>query len=87
MKQSLKAYRPVLNEPVAFSEFTGSDHSGIKMIAHCSPEYEKKKISQVYEKGKNAVILIGPEGDFTGEELVHCRQKTDLGRSIWEQAG
>lgn len=69
MKQSLKAYRPVLNEPVAFGEFTGYDHTGIKMIAHCSPAFERKKIIDVYEKGMNAIILIGPEGDFTGEEL------------------
>jgi len=69
MKQSLKAYRPVLREPVAFGEFTGYDHDGIKMIAHCSPAHERKKISQVYEKGMKALILIGPEGDFTEEEL------------------
>ena len=69
MKQSLKAFRPVLHEPVAFEGFTGIDHDGIKMIAHCSPAYERKKISEVYEKGMNALILIGPEGDFTGEEL------------------
>ncbi len=69
MKQSLKAYRPVLNEPVAFRELTGFDHAGVKMIAHCSPEYERKKISEVYEKGMNVLILIGPEGDFTAEEV------------------
>jgi len=70
MKQSLKAYRPVLNEPVAFRELTGFDHAGVKMIAHCSPEYERKKISEVYEKGMNALILIGPEGDFTADEVA-----------------
>jgi 16S rRNA (uracil1498-N3)-methyltransferase len=69
MKQSLKAYIPSLNEPVAFSEFINSDHSGTKMIASCNPDSERKKIDQVYEKNSDAVILIGPEGDFTGEEL------------------
>jgi 16S rRNA (uracil1498-N3)-methyltransferase len=69
MKQSLKAYIPSLNEPVTFSEFINSDRPGTKMIASCNPDSERKKIDQVYEKNSDAVILIGPEGDFTGEEL------------------
>lgn len=69
MKQSLKAFRPALNEPVIFCEFINSDHGGIKMIAHCNPAHERKKIDLIYEKTMDAVILIGPEGDFSGEEL------------------
>jgi 16S rRNA (uracil1498-N3)-methyltransferase len=70
MKQSIKAFRPVLNEPQTFDEFITSDISGIKMIAHCNPLHERKKIDQVYEKNRDAVILIGPEGDFSDEELT-----------------
>lgn len=69
MKQSLKAYRPVLNEPARFSEFIAGEHPGIKMIAHCNPGYALKSIARVYEKGKDALILIGPEGDFSREEI------------------
>jgi 16S rRNA (uracil1498-N3)-methyltransferase len=69
MKQSLKAYRPLLNEPVRFSEFMACEYSGIKMIAHCYPGYDLKNIGQVYEKGIDALILIGPEGDFSREEI------------------
>jgi 16S rRNA (uracil1498-N3)-methyltransferase len=69
MKQSIKAFRPVLNEPRTFGDFITSDISGIKMIAHCNPAHERKKIDQVYEKNRDAVILIGPEGDFSEEEL------------------
>lgn len=69
MKQSLKAFMPSLNEPVTFSEFINSGPTGIKMIASCNPDGERKKIDQIYEKNSDAVILIGPEGDFTGEEL------------------
>ena len=69
MKQSLKAYRPLLNEPVRFGEFMAGRHSGIKMIAHCNPGYALKNIGQVYEKGMDALILIGPEGDFSREEI------------------
>lgn len=69
MKQSLKAYRPLLNEPVRFGEFMAGRHSGIKMIAHCNPGYALNNIGQVYEKGMDALILIGPEGDFSREEI------------------
>jgi 16S rRNA (uracil1498-N3)-methyltransferase len=69
MKQSIKAFKPVLNEPVAFGEFIDSDIIGIKMVAHCNHLYNRSKIDQVYKKNKDAVILIGPEGDFSEEEL------------------
>jgi 16S rRNA (uracil1498-N3)-methyltransferase len=69
MKQSLKAFKPVLNEPVSFDEFVSSGKNGIKMIAHCHPRLERNRIEQVCEKNQNAVILIGPEGDFSSEEI------------------
>jgi 16S rRNA (uracil1498-N3)-methyltransferase len=70
MKQSIKAFMPVLNEPVTFSEFVSSERSGRKMIAHCSQAFKRDKIDNVYEKGTDAVILIGPEGDFSDDELT-----------------
>jgi 16S rRNA (uracil1498-N3)-methyltransferase len=70
MKQSIKAFKPVLNEPADFAKFIFSDLSGIKMIAHCNPSFSRKKIDKIYEKDRDAVILIGPEGDFSEEELT-----------------
>jgi 16S rRNA (uracil1498-N3)-methyltransferase len=70
MKQSIKAFKPVLNEPADFAKFIYSDLSGIKMIAHCNPSFSRKKIDKIYEKDRDAVILIGPEGDFSEEELT-----------------
>jgi 16S rRNA (uracil1498-N3)-methyltransferase len=52
MKQSVKAFRPVLNEPIVFDEFITSGNQGITMIAHCSNDSEKYRIGQVYEKGE-----------------------------------
>jgi 16S rRNA (uracil1498-N3)-methyltransferase len=69
MKQSLKAYRPVLNDPLPFEDFINSDHDGLKMIAHCNPVYDRIKINEIYDKNSNAVVMIGPEGDFSEEEL------------------
>ena len=40
-------------------------HSGSRMIAHCSNEPARSRIGEVYSKGNDAVMLIGPEGDFS----------------------
>jgi 16S rRNA (uracil1498-N3)-methyltransferase len=69
MKQSLKATRTVLNEPCLFTDFVQGPLNGRLMIASCSDTYERKKVSEVYKKGENATILIGPEGDFSDEEI------------------
>ena len=70
MKQSLKAMEPIINLPVNFPDFISAKHDGILMIAHCHSEMKRKKISDAYQKGENAVILIGPEGDFSRDETV-----------------
>jgi len=70
MKQSVKAYLPKLNEIVAFRTFisgTASESNG-KFI--CSAEAGKINFLQNrYQKGSDAMILIGPEGDFSKEEI------------------
>ena len=40
------------------------------MIAHCNESYSRRKISDIYSKNDNAIILIGPEGDFSDEEIT-----------------
>jgi len=70
MKQSLKALRPVLNDPVNFDKFMGISSDATMMIAHCRDDMERSKISDVCGKGENAVIMIGPEGDFSEEEIL-----------------
>ncbi|MCE5347722.1 MAG: 16S rRNA (uracil(1498)-N(3))-methyltransferase [Bacteroidales bacterium] len=69
MKQSLKATKTVLNEPCLFHDFINLDFKCNCMIAHCNDSFERSKISDVYSKKDNAVILIGPEGDFSEEEI------------------
>ncbi len=70
MKQSLKAKDTVLNNTVTFNEFISTVNKGTLMIAHCGNETEKKSIGDVCKKGDDAVILIGPEGDFTEDEVA-----------------
>lgn len=68
MKQSLKTYRPLLHPPVFFNDFIGKSLEGTRMIAHCNSGFSRDRIQDVYSRGNDAVILIGPEGDFTKEE-------------------
>jgi 16S rRNA (uracil1498-N3)-methyltransferase len=69
MKQSLKALKPVLNEPVTFDRFIAQPEAGIRMIAHCRSSLNRIKISEVCRKDDDALIMIGPEGDFSDEEI------------------
>ena len=69
MKQSLKAVLPRLSEMEAFSDFVARPFDGQKFIAHCYAEGERKELSEIYRPGENALILIGPEGDFSPEEV------------------
>lgn len=68
MKQSQKAYLPRLDEMQSFSQFVKQKFDGQKFIAHCYPQ-EKPILKEVYKKGMNALILIGPEGDFSEKEV------------------
>ncbi|NLA49246.1 MAG: RNA methyltransferase, partial [Bacteroidales bacterium] len=40
------------------------------IIAHCNHSFSRNSIKDTYLKGENAVILIGPEGDFSEEEIL-----------------
>lgn len=68
IKQSLKARKPVVNEMVDFGRFMQREFAGQKFIAHCY-EGEKPLLKDVLQPGEDAVVLIGPEGDFSREEV------------------
>lgn len=68
VKQSLKAAKPVLNEMTDFNSFIARDFGGQKFIAHCY-EGEKQLLKEVIHPGEDALVLIGPEGDFSEEEV------------------
>ena len=68
MKQSIKAYRPVLNEPTPFADYVTAPRSGRKLIAHCM-ETERTSLKSMVDKECEYTILIGPEGDFSPEEV------------------
>ncbi len=70
MKQSLKAYLPKLNPAVSFKQFLKNiPNEGVqKAIAHCV-DAEKKYLNQILVPAQHYIILIGPEGDFSEEEI------------------
>lgn len=68
VKQSLKARKPVVNEMMDFARFVKHDFAGQKFIAHCN-EGEKPLLKEILVPGEDALVLIGPEGDFSPEEV------------------
>ena len=68
VKQSIKAYHPVLNEPASYAQFMDKGFIGQKFIAHCQ-QTAKISLRDELTKGESCLVLIGPEGDFTPDEI------------------
>ena len=68
MLQSQQFYLPDLQEPQAFDKVIKHHHDPQRLIAHCLPE-QKQALHDVLQPGKDTLILIGPEGDFTPDEI------------------
>lgn len=68
MKQSLKYNKPVVGEMTDFKKFISQERPGEKYIAHCY-DGEKNLLKDIHPAGCDATILIGPEGDFSPEEV------------------
>jgi len=67
-KQSLKAYLPILNPLCSFDELLKNHHASQKFIAHCYDD-DKRLLQNEIQTSKDVLILIGPEGDFSKEEV------------------
>lgn len=71
MKQSLKGVMPEIEEVTSFKKFVeGAAPGSQKFFGYCSKEYPRKDFSKEYAAGSDVVIMIGPEGDFTPEEVA-----------------
>ncbi|MDB5199586.1 MAG: ribosomal small subunit methyltransferase [Chitinophagaceae bacterium] len=88
MLQSQQAWLPTLHEPIKFKEIIKSSTYEKKYIAHCIEE-EKKQLSndainpvQTGTGGQPSIILIGPEGDFTKEEIELAKQNNFIPVSL-----
>ncbi len=83
-KQSKKAYLPVLHPLTSFQDFIQRAHSSSKFIAHCYEE-DKKDLKDLVDQSSDVLVMIGPEGDFSIEEielaLINDYQPVTLGDS------
>ena len=68
MKQSQQSFLPIVNEPIKIKDFFELNVEGKKFIAHCA-DNEKKQLKHSLKENEDAVILIGPEGDFSDTEI------------------
>ncbi len=88
MKQSHKAWKPVLNEMSTFAHFIEQPRAGVKYIAHCYDEIPRVNLFDELRKTPDETemtVLIGPEGDFSIDEVRqavdHGYQSVSLGTS------
>lgn len=91
MKQSLKFTLPKLNEPIKFTDFINQNIDGKICIAHCEPfiknsgqEEEKQLLKDVINPLEKITILIGPEGDFSLQEITKALEKNCIPISLGE---
>jgi 16S rRNA (uracil1498-N3)-methyltransferase len=83
MKQSLKFTLPKINEPVKFSEFINQSFVGKMCIAHCDNQ-PKSLLTSILNPTEKVTILIGPEGDFSSEEIKKALAKNWIPISLGE---
>lgn len=70
MKQSLSTRLPLLEEIIGFDEFVkGSDPGSSKFFGYCSESFPRREFVKECKPGGRVVVMIGPEGDFTPEEV------------------
>ena len=68
MKQSVKSNMPIVEEMQTFENLVRQDFSGQKFIAWIDEEV-KDQLCNLYDKGSDVLVLIGPEGDFSKDEV------------------
>lgn len=86
MLQSQQSWLPLLHEPLKYSEYIRqikNDTHVQKFVAHCEKADSKKQLnSSILISSAKRLILIGPEGDFTKEEIVEAVQNNFLPVSL-----
>jgi 16S rRNA (uracil1498-N3)-methyltransferase len=76
MLQSQQVWLPELPEPIKFKQLIGMQNFEQKFIAHCEDENNKQPLTQkLINQSNNQLILIGPEGDFTKDEIELALQQ------------
>lgn len=86
MKQSRKAWKTQANDLSAFKKFIDSHNEGRKYICHCHDEIEREdlffNLTKTKESDEQTTILIGPEGDFSIEEVKYAMERGYISVSL-----
>lgn len=84
LKQSKGLWLPEIIEVKSISDFVQTPMEEMKFVAHCYDDPEKKTLPEALKPTNNTLFLIGPEGDFTLEEVALLRSSgfttIDLGK-------
>ncbi len=75
VKQSANPFLPNMNSLNTFHDLINTKFEGEKYIAHCYESSNKKHLKNSYNKGEDVMILIGPEGDFSEDEIKQAISK------------
>jgi 16S rRNA (uracil1498-N3)-methyltransferase len=73
MKQSLHTVLPEIHPAVSLRDLLSTFRFSLstqKFIAHCEADKPRTPLATALQPGKDAVVLIGPEGDFSEEEIA-----------------
>lgn len=73
MKQSLRATLPVINPATPLATFLAQPLTGRRLVCYCDG-MNRRTLSDSYKAHDDAVVLIGPEGDFSERE-IECALK------------
>ncbi len=83
-KQCQRTHFPILNPFITFDELIKKETKGSKFIAHCY-NTEKEKLFDICDETTDTTILIGPEGDFSQNEVEIAIQNNYLPVTISQQ--
>ncbi|MFY7972383.1 MAG: RsmE family RNA methyltransferase [Flavobacteriales bacterium] len=85
LKQSQRFWLPEISEILSFDQLVHSAQAEQKFIAHCAEDSDKKRLKHICQAGKNTLICIGPEGDFSAREIALAKsagfQSVSLGEA------
>lgn len=84
MLQSRQAWLPELSGPIKVNELIKNESYEQKFIAHCIEEEKKELNHSILDKTSSKIILIGPEGDFTADEIDEALQHNYIPVSLGE---
>lgn len=76
MKQSLKAKKTIIDKPIKLTDFLNSLDPGntCRAVCYCTGD-NRHTLKEIYTPGQDALVLIGPEGDFSEREIATALAK------------